>query len=605
MLIKALCDYYDVKKKNSSKDNTDEYFSKQAVSYMIFLNITGEITSILDIRREEKISYGKNKTKTLFAKREICLPKRSQKPGIDLNIIEHRPLYIFGLNYDKDNGFLTHDRTQKAEKSHKIFVEGNLEFLEGLNSEIVVAYRNFLLNWNPEEETENSYLVKICKDYESSGYCFALDGDERILLHEDQELIDKYISQKQTEELENLDAITAVCPIEGKELPVARIHEKIKGIRGGNPTGGILVGVKFSAFESFGKTQAYNSCISETAMKKYTSVLNNLLANPKHRVFIGEMSLVFFAIDSNDDVASDFFADALSGREDEILEKSLSAVGSEMSQGRAGDISALQTNDYLVFYVVGLTPNSSRISQKFIIKNNFGKIMDNLREHQSDLQVLERSKQVPLWKLTNELTPPKARDQNVPAPLLSAVIISMLNGTNYPSSLLETVIRRVKTDSDEEKNHFIKLNETRASIIKACLNRKARLMNKKEEITMSLDLCNQNPAYLCGRLFAVLEYIQQRSSGGGLNRTIKDSYFSSACARPATVFPKLVMLAQHHLAKLDGTIYFDKLLASIMALMSGEFPQTLSLDDQGKFIIGYYQQNNALYTKKSDKQEAI
>ena len=597
MLIKALCDYYDVKEKKSVKDDTDEYFSKQAVSYMIFLNSEGEITSIIDVRREEKKTFGKDRTKTVFVKKEICLPKRSQKPGIDLNIIEHRPLYIFGLNFDKESGFFTtQDRTQRAEKSHKVFVEGNLDFIEGINSEVVTAYRNFLLSWRPEEQTDNYDLVKIGKDYESSGYCFALDGDERILLHEDRELIDKYISQKQIKESENSDAIIAVCPIEGKALPVSRIHEKIKGIKGGNPTGCTLVGVNHPAFESFGKTQSYNSGISESAMKKYTSVLNALLSDPKHRISIGDMSLVFFAIDTNDDEASDFFAEAISGREDENLEKSLSAVGSEISQGRTGDVSALQTNDHLVFYVVGLTPNSSRISQKFIIKNDFGKIMDNLRQHQMDMQVLEKSKQLPFWGLTKELTSPKAKDENVPAPLLSALVISMLNGTNYPSSLLETIIRRVKTDKDEETKYNIKINEARVSIIKACLNRKARFLKIKEEITMSLDLSNQNSAYLCGRLFAVLEYIQQRSSGGGLNRTIKDAYFSSACARPATVFPKLVMLAQHHLAKLDGTIYFDNLLGSIMASMNGEFPQTLSLDDQGKFIIGYYQQNNSLYT---------
>jgi len=120
---------------------------------------------------------------------------------------------------------------------------------------------------------------------------------------------------------------------------------------------------------------------------------------------------------------------------------------------------------------------------------------------------------------------------------------------------------------------------------------------------MTLDQGNTNQAYLCGRLFAVLEFIQQRASGGGLNRTIKDAYFSSACVRPATVFPKLVMLAQHHLAKIDGAVYFEKMMGSIMASLNGEFPQTLSLDDQGKFIIGYYQQNNSLYTKKTETQD--
>ena len=114
---------------------------------------------------------------------------------------------------------------------------------------------------------------------------------------------------------------------------------------------------------------------------------------------------------------------------------------------------------------------------------------------------------------------------------------------------------------------------------------------------------NYNPAYLCGGLFAVLEKIQQDSSGGNLNRTIKDSYFASACSRPASVFPKLAKLSQNHLRKLnEGTeIYYNKMIGSIMNSLDGEFPATLNLDDQGRFIVGYYQMNKKLYTSNEGK----
>lgn len=604
MLIKALCDYYDVKEKTVSSDDTGDFFSAQDVSYMIHLNIDGEIISIVDIRDEKKIPLGKDKTKTIRVPKEIILPKRSQKPGIDLNIIEHRPLYIFGLNYDKETGvFTTYDKTQKAEKSHRIFVEGNLQFCEGIESEMVIAYRNFLLNWNPEEQTENTKLLSIAKEYSNSYYCFAFNGDERVVLNKDQALLERYIEQKRDELSNKSNEITAICPIEGKDLPVARIHEKITGIRGGNAVGSVLVGIKESAFESYGKTQAYNSGISEVAMKKYTQTLNYFLSNTHHHVFLGELSLVFFAVDNRDEDACDLFEAYISGRDDENLEKYLETAANEISQGRVADAEGISVNDNLLFYVAGLTPNSSRISQKFVIKNSFGRIMTNLQQHQQDMKIKEDLWQIPVWKLTKELVSPKAKDDVVPAPLLSALFLSMLNGTNYPASLLDTVIRRVRTDHDDDKNPFAKINDIRVSIIKACLNRKARLMNKKEEIMMNLDLNNTNQAYLCGRLFAVLEYVQQRASAGKLNRTIKDAYFSSACARPATVFPKLIMLSQHHLSSMDSSVYFDKLIGSIMVSLNGEFPQTLPLDDQGKFIVGYYQQNNSLYTKNTEKQD--
>ena len=604
MLIKALCDYYDVKEKAVSSDDTSDFFSAQDVSYMIHLNINGEIISIVDIRDEKKIPLGKDKTKTIRVPKEIILPKRSQKTGIDVNIIEHRPLYIFGLNYDKETGvFTTYDKTQKAEKSHKVFVEGNLQFCEGIESEIVIAYRNFLLNWNPEEQTENAKLLSIAKEYSNSYYCFAFNGDERVVLNKDKTLLERYIEQKKDEHSNKSNEITAICPIEGKNLPVARIHEKITGIRGGNPVGSVLVGIKESAFESYGKTQAFNSGISELAMKKYTQTLNNFLSDPHHHVFLGELSLVFFAVDNRDEDACDLFEACISGRDDENLEKYLETAANEISQGRVADADSISVNDKLLFYVAGLTPNSSRISQKFVVRNSFGKIMTNIQLHQQDLRIKEELRQIPIWKLTKELVSPKAKDDVVPAPLLSSLFLSMLNGTNYPASLLDTVIRRVRTDHDDDKNPFVKINDIRVSIIKACLNRKARLMNKKEEIMMNLDLNNTNQAYLCGRLFAVLEYVQQRASAGKLNRTIKDAYFSSACARPATVFPKLVMLSQHHLSSMDSSVYFDKLIGSIMVSLNGEFPQTLPLDDQGKFIVGYYQQNNSLYTKNTEKQD--
>jgi CRISPR-associated protein Csd1 len=127
---------------------------------------------------------------------------------------------------------------------------------------------------------------------------------------------------------------------------------------------------------------------------------------------------------------------------------------------------------------------------------------------------------------------------------------------------------------------------------------------KKEEITMSLNTENKNPAYLCGRLFAVYEKIQQDASGD-LKKTIKDSYFASACARPSAIMPKLSQLSQHHLRKLsDGSnIYYSNLIGEIVDKLDGKFPQTLDLDSQGRFIIGYYQQNKALYTSKKDAEE--
>ena len=119
---------------------------------------------------------------------------------------------------------------------------------------------------------------------------------------------------------------------------------------------------------------------------------------------------------------------------------------------------------------------------------------------------------------------------------------------------------------------------------------------------MALDKENCSPAYLCGRLFAVLEKLQQDASGNSLNRTIKDAYFASATSKPVLVFPKLLRLAQNHLNKERNPVYYNILIGEIMDKLQGEFPGTLLLPDQGKFIIGYYQQYQSFFVKNPEKE---
>ena len=322
------------------------------------------------------------------------------------------------------------------------------------------------------------------------------------------------------------------------------------------------------------------------------------------------MTIVYFAMKKNDTEECNMFAGMFSGFEDELnksvvteADRNINTVMTQLKQGKTADMPYDHNVD---FYVVGLTPNKSRVCQKFVYHDKFGKILDNVMKHQHDIAIGDYKRQVSIERIGHELISPKASkpkkdDENdtnkVPPPLTAALFEAILKGTRYPEELLSTVVARVKTDSDEEKNHFIKINDVRTGLIKGCINRK----QNKEEIKMSLDLENKNQAYLCGRLFAVLEKIQQDASGGGLNRTIKDSYFASACSKPSTVFPKLYKLSQNHIKKLSSPIFYNKLCGEILDGLDGKFPSTLSLDDQGRFIVGYAQQNKALYTKKSEE----
>ena len=122
---------------------------------------------------------------------------------------------------------------------------------------------------------------------------------------------------------------------------------------------------------------------------------------------------------------------------------------------------------------------------------------------------------------------------------------------------------------------------------------------------MALDDEEKNTAYRCGRLFVVLEKIQQDSAQCKLNTTIVDGYFSSACSRPASVFPRLVELSNYHMKKLEdkAVIFYKRLLTEIMGELGTTFPVVLPLEEQGRFILGYYQQNQVLYTSNAEKKK--
>lgn len=151
------------------------------------------------------------------------------------------------------------------------------------------------------------------------------------------------------------------------------------------------------------------------------------------------------------------------------------------------------------------------------------------------------------------------------------------------------------------------INRIRAAILKAYLNRKNRILNSKErEIKVSLDIENNDIGYLCGRLFAVLERIQESALGKNVNATIVDRFYASASSTPMLVFGRLIDLSNHHLSKIanQGTVIFlKKSISEIMdKIPATGFPAHLSLDEQSRFAIGYYHQRQEFFKSKEENE---
>lgn len=597
MLINALCEYYDMLAE-SGKVLPDGY-SGVNVHYLIALTPEGKIDTIINYQEAVEQEAG-GKKKERFVPKRIILPKRTEKSGIEANIIDHRPLYIFGLNYA--NGvFSPEDRTEKARKSHADFVSRNLAFLEGIDTPAVNAFRNFLLNWKAEQETQNPNLLALGKAYGKSSYGFCLSGSPDKLLNNEPEVKKRWESFWKTKcEAGEGDSEYAQCAVSGKKEPIARIHNKIKGVYGGLATGSVLISFKNPSESSYGNEQAYNSNISERAMRNYTEALNYLLSSEKHKILISDMTIVFWAMDQTEE-CEDMVKAIFGGiSEKETAAETEQRLRKLLEDGKEGTLlkerlgngtEKEEVQSDTDFYILGLKANSSRISVKFIYRKRYAELLWNLAKFQNELQMSKTTELVPFWKIEKELQTPKSKNDKANPALIAKLFDSVVYGRAYPEELLATVIRRIKTDTDQQ------ISAIRAGVIRACLNR-----NRKEEIGVNLNKKNLEPEYLCGRLFAVLENLQQEAAGVPLNRTIKDAYFSSAASKPDLVFPKLLTLAQHHLKNknVEEPKYFEEIIEEIMDGFNGNFPGTVSYRRQGDFMIGYYQQKRVLdYRSKS------
>lgn len=599
MLIKALCDYYDILA--GAGKVLPEGYSNVKIHSVVSLSSQGKIDNIIDWQRDEYIEQKGGKTKIKKVSRDETLPKRTEKSGLDANIIEHRPLYLFGLNY-ANGEFDTENSTNKAKKSHGLCVKKNLEFLDDIDSPVVNAYRNFLKSWKPEEEKENQYLLGMGKAFTAPGFAFCLSGEPDKLLHDDPMFKEKW-EKWYGEKAESEEGIISQCAVTGKRETIARIHSKIKGVPGGLTSGSVLINFNNPSENSYGNEQSYNSNISQEAMTKYTEALNYLLSGRKHKLLIDDVTIVFWAMSSSEKHEDTFLA-MLNGESDKMNETETEDMlrkilyGSEYADVRSIQLESIEDIDEdVVFYMVGIKPNSSRLSIKFIDRKKYSDILWNIAEFQSEAQVSDEFKILPFYRIKRELVSPKSTKEKVNPELISRIFEAIIYGRKYPLAMLETLVRRVKTDKD------ISINRVRAGLIKSYINR----MKQKEELKMSLDKENKNKAYLCGRLFAVLERIQEVQVDGSLNSTIKDKYFASAASKPAIVFPKLIMLSQNHLKRIKAKkeswyIFYDKNIGEIIDKMDDRFPDTLLLADQGEFIIGYYQQRQDLFTKNTDEK---
>lgn len=466
-----------------------------------------------------------------------------------------------------DNGgyFFGADSSRGSEKFR---ASGELHnaVLEGLDSRIANAIKLFFSASNiPDGLAENG------------NYVIMVDGK---YAHEDSDICNAWNAYR----VSNIKGNEMRCLISGKTDIQTSLHGKIKlaGVSMGSVP---LISVNSESFASYGNTSSDPAAqIGQEVSFQYVTALNDLLQSKKHHKRFAQDTMVYWAEGNDSDEAQMFSWFAEPGESDK---NRLDSIMKRIIEG--GNVYVEGCDFDKKFYMLCLSPNAGRISVRFFYTDSFGNIIKNIAIHYQNLEIIGSSKftYTPPWIILSETTVKKTASDA--APLLAGQLIeSIFTSKSYPLTLYNSILVRIR--SGEE------VNKTKASIVKAVLIR-----NFKSEVAkMSLQKESTNIPYTLGRLFSVLEYLQERANGSS---TIRERYFSSACSNPKNIFPKLLSLSMHHAQKIDNATWFEKMKSELIDRLNADkpFPSSLNLQEQGEFIVGYYHQQQDRYTKREEK----
>lgn len=589
MILAALSDYYE---KLAEKEKVALFgYATAPISYALVINSSGGLVDVEDLR---DISGKKPRP------RHFIVPQQGTRTsGIAPNIFWDKSSYVLGVS-------LT---SKRFKEEHDAFAKFHLELLKESNDSGLQALAAFLNSWKSESFESNPLLQSISETLLDSNLMFRLDSD-LCYVHEREaakSIRDKLLSSA-NETQQN------VCLVSGLPASIERIHTNIKGVYGAQTAGASIVSFNKNAFESYGKEQGANAPVSEQATFAYTTALNYLLrrdVSNRQRLQLGDATVVFWAqakAQAAVDAAEDLFAafidpEAKDEQEAEKLKRALDAV----RQGRPLTDLDKELTDDIQIYILGLAPNAARLSIRFWQADSLQVFAKRLAQHYEDLQIEPLPWRTPpaIWQLlltTAPIRKGKSKSEDIPPHLAGEITRAVLTGNAYPYSLLSNLLMRFRADGE--------VTGLRVALIKAVITRFNRLTKTakfKGEMPVSLDTANTQPGYLLGRLFAVLEKIQQDALGGDVNATIRDRYYGAASATPAHIFPVLLRSTQNHLGKVRKNkpglaVNREKIMGEVINSLGATFPKNLRIEAQGEFALGYYQQRQTFFTKKENNE---
>lgn len=600
MILQALVRCYEALAERGELEKPG--WSPVKVSWGLELNADGQVKSLLPL--------GSMDTKSKQFSRTMTLPNKLKSTSrASSNFLWDNSEYIFGLG-KKEN---------TTEKNFQACVWRHQEILKDVKHPFAQAIVKFFDGWKPENSFENPIIKTNIKELIKGGnIVFVMEDSngELQFAHDVPEIRrawdETYIS------IENEEV--GRCLVTGEKTPIAILHPSISGVYGAKSFGALLVSFNMEASESYGKEQGRNAPVGKYAAFAYGAALNYMVGHADFHGRLGDTTLVYWAEGAEPAYGSAFMAMMGMGGEDknEITQKELSGVLTALCQGHNVKWANVPLNPKNRFYILGLAPNASRLSVRFFLQNSFDEFVQNYQKHQEDLDIVrpafDERETLSMWALLRETAiknpnkPPKFQRQ-----LVEEMLNAILTGSPYPSTLFTQVEIRIRAEKE--------INRGKAAIIKAYLWRNVAKRQKDQKHiykgVLGVELNESKTTdlpYRLGRLFAVLEALQLEAFRDNNNRdskpntTIKDQFFSSACATPVVAFPIIVDRAQKYLRKLKAknkeglARYYSDMMDDIIGNFEEKrYPAHLSLEDQGIFQIGYYHQRQRMYAKKEEK----
>ena len=600
MILQSLNDLYTRLAEDPTYEIAPPGFSPQKIAFRIRICPDGSLVQIEDARTPDDKGKLQNNV--------MLVPGEAKPPGAGVNpgLLWDNQTYLLGRQpEDKPDGF--------GLKRFEAFRQRHVDLAEKIKDPEFTAVCQFLSLWSPDQLADHPILNEV-----GTGFgIFAIQGEKRAV-HESKRVQAWWLASQS--EAGDEPAVNAQCLLTGEDVPIARLHPKIKGVTGSQAAGASLVSFNANAYESYGKTQSFNAPVGESAAFQYGTALNSLLTGPqsaKHRIRIGDTTTAFWTekkTDLEDCLANIFGSGSHAAEEVQDLTKR-AQIQRLLEAVRSGGNYQELGESKTPFYILGLAPNAARVSIRFFHCSTDADLIAKLHAHQQCMEMAkefteQKGNRFPdpefpaIWQILRET----ARVADEIPPLLSGALTrAIVEGTPYPEGLFTAIIRRIHADRT--------INYLRAAILKATLVR-----NHQQTIPIMLDQTNTDPAYLLGRLFSALEKTQEDALGI-LNAGIRDRFYSSASATPAAVFPRLLRTYQHHLEKMpSGALaervgsdrakaakgFREKLIQEIVGYMTPTgFPNQLSLKNQGIFAIGYYHQRKDFFTAKPKPEEPV